>query len=130
MKKFAIALLAVASVTAKAEWTYVGSANSEGGYKFYIDTSTIKRNGTRVKAWEMQDFNIVQRPDDVRYKSVKTLVEVDCNEDTIKTMWYVFHSGPMGSGEAIGDYTDDGKRTPIPPKSVYQGVQLFLCKPR
>ena len=86
MKTLSLILsLILITTNAYAEWTFY-SSDDKGNVRFY-DKSTIKRNGDKVKVWMY--FNMLADDkswESLNTKSMRTLVEIDCVNETHKPL--------------------------------------------
>ena len=97
-------LLLIAAAPARAEWVDVDGP-SKGFFStfsrsivYYIDPSTITRDGNFRKVWEIHDRD-ERGPDGER--SVLALVEYDCADKRMRTLNSTGRSRRMAKGEII-----------------------------
>jgi hypothetical protein len=127
MKKIVVTLtLIIMATNAYAEWTKYSTTKS--GVLFY-DKHTIKRNGDKVKVWEYANYNLESEtdPDLLKYSSHRTLVEIDCVNETYKTLHFDLYSKP----DLEGDYkklTSDNEIKYIVPNSTFAYLMKLTCK--
>lgn len=127
MKKIVIALtLIIMTTNANAEWAIYSTAKQ--GVLFY-DKHTIKRNGDKVKVWEYVNYNLESEtdPDLLKYASHRSLVEIDCVNETYKTLTFDLYSKP----NLEGDYkklTSDNEIKYIVPNSTFASLMKLTCK--
>jgi len=77
-----------------AEWTKV--AENVDGDTYYVDFSTIKKNGGYVYYWRVRDY---LKPDPFGDLSNKHLYELDCNIPIKeRSLSATYHTEPMGKG--------------------------------
>jgi hypothetical protein len=128
LKQLALVLLlsAVFSGSAAAEWTLIGpSGGSEAKYFVtYADYATIRKTGNKVKMWVLFNYPTAQSaPQGKTYLSQKSHEEYDCKEETERTLYLVFLSGPMGTGDPISTTDSLGvKPSPVVPRSVGEAL--------
>lgn len=106
MKKIIFALLLTAvSTSVMAEWTLVRVTDQ---LTAYIDSSSIRKVGNKVKIWDMLDFQ--SEPDEqinvpknlqVKFLSIKARSQYDCKAETRQTLNVVWYSGNMGRGKVV-----------------------------
>ena len=121
MKLLIAALLAVFSTNVLAEWTRVDDDT-------YVDLSTIRKSGDRVKMWDLLDFKVVQTVNGQRFLSMQGQDEYDCKEETSRHLAIIAYSKNMGAGEAI--YSTGAMHQeprPIPPGSVLEVKFKVAC---
>ncbi len=127
MKLLIAALLAVFSTSVMAEWTAVGSADTD---TIYADLSTIRKSGDRVKMWHLLDYKVVKidKYDGTRYLSQAIQQEYDCKEETAKLLAFIWYSKNMGAGEAVySSGVVHREPDPISPGSVYSMLFNIAC---
>lgn len=99
-----------AANAAGAEWTRLGvSAGAADAYVLYIDRTTIRRDGDRVRMWDLQDFKQAQPLGERSYRSEKTELEFDCKARRTRVLSIIDFSGGMATGEIVysdGDPSD------------------------
>lgn len=104
-------------------------AESSDGSKFYVDPDTIRKNGHRVKVWELVDSKTVaySKSDKPSYLSIKLQHEYDCKEEQYRSLALSYHSGNMGSGKVSDSDADTTKWEPVPPRSMAETMWKFAC---
>jgi len=125
MKKLLLTLLApllLVTGPAWAEWLWVAESDYAD---FYIDPSTIRKDGNLRKVWEIQDLK--QRHKDGEL-SRRFRVERDCKEERYKFLSFSTHSGPMASGTTLTTQLGSGQWDDIPPNSVGETVLKIVCE--
>ena len=104
--------LVLASSTALAEWTAVGS----GDYIHapYADTATIRRNGTMVRMSGMYDFRRQDfTPDGKGLFSTVVLREYDCDKRQVRLLSAIDFSGAMGAGTPVSTSATPRRWEPV-----------------
>lgn len=126
MKKVIFALLAVLiSNNAAAEWTRI--AGGDDGSDIYVDLDTVRKNGSKVKFWTLQNFKTLDVDKKSKHFSSKTQWEVDCNEEKISVPVFITYSGKKGTGKTIiSDYSPDGWR-PLVPDTIGEMIFFVGC---
>ena len=125
MKLLIAVLLAVLSTSVMAEWTQVGGNDTETAY---VDLSTIRKSGNKVKMWNLMDYKVVRTVVDKRFLSSAIQEEYDCKEETARTLTYNWYSKNMGQGEVV--YTSGAMHeepTPVSPGSVRESSFELAC---
>ena len=104
MRIVLIFLLLVAAASARAEWLEVGKS-SKAAYLilsrntvFYIDPSSITREGNIRRVWEIHDLDDKGSQGE---RSVLASVEYDCAQKRMRTLKATGRSQRMASGEII-----------------------------
>ena len=126
MKLLIAALLAVFSTSVLAEWTKVGDTDT---YTNYVDLSTIRKLGNKVKMWNLYDLKVATSEANGRlYLSSSNQKEYDCKEETSRILAFINYSKNMGAGEAVyssGALHDEPD--PIAPRSVNESLFKLAC---
>ena len=121
------ALLAVFSTSVLAEWTKVGSTDTD---TIYADLSTIRKSGDKVKMWHLMDGAVVKidKNDGMSSLSQASQNEYDCKEETARRWALVWYSRNMGHGEVV--YTSGAMHEeprPVSPGSVLEALFKLAC---
>ena len=126
MKKLLITLLlAVLSTSAMAEWTPINQ--TEMG-THYVDFSTIRKVGNKVKMWTMHDYKTMQIYEGKYYLSNKSQFEYDCKNETSASVADLSFSDNMGSGQLVSSYYKNGLNPlPVSPGSIGEFVWKIAC---
>ena len=117
------ALLLVTS-SAWAEWLKVGSDTN--GYTYYIDPTTIRKDGNVHKVWELHER---EQPKQDGEMSRLVKFEYDCKTERRSILFASTHSEPMGKGKTIWSTSSaiaiDWRE--IPPGTVGWAVMNRVC---
>lgn len=115
-----LSLLAVGS--ASAEWVVVAESDSS---TFYIDPSTVRKEGTLRKTWEVDNFK--QREADGSMSS-RMRIEYDCQGERTRGLALSKHSEPMAKGNTIVSYGEDRRGwREIPPNTPANDILKIVC---
>jgi hypothetical protein len=123
-------ILSFVSSSAMAEWMAVGTSTTGEIFTIYVDYSTIRKAGNRVKMWELMDFKTAQRDasNGKFFMSLKEQSEYDCKDEQGRTLYESHHSGGMGTGEVIyGATNSDSNWVPVPPESIDKALWKIAC---
>ena len=85
---------------AYAAWFLVG-VNDDIGTTFYVDPTSIRKSGDKVKMWSLYNYNSVRDTLGVWSLSSIALNEYDCKKDRVIMRFLSVHSGNMGRGEVV-----------------------------
>jgi hypothetical protein len=123
---FLITLLVLRSGPAYAEW-WVRALNNQTDPTLYVDSDTIRRNGTVVKWWELLDYKTVQTVAGISFLSMKVLREYDCAGARIRVLAMADFSGNMANGQVV--FTDFAQSNwePVQPESMGQALWKAAC---
>lgn len=112
---------------AKDEWVMVGSDKSDATY---ANPSTIRRNGTVVKMWDIVDLkkakslNKSVKP----YKSYMVQTEYDCEEERMRVLSSSWHSEYMAKGDVVFSNNDHGEWIAVPLNSRGSRLWAVACE--
>jgi hypothetical protein len=125
MKKFVLLFFIAFSTFANAEWKFVvnNQANTD---RYYIDESTLKKKGEFFRAWFLVDYT---EKNQFGNKSHKVLHEIDC-EGRIRSIYYTFYEGNMGSGKVNTQFDADPKWFFATPGDINNALIKNVCRPR
>jgi hypothetical protein len=97
-------LLILAVAPARADWVRMGESEKTVLYvlsartEYYIDPSTITREGNIRRVWEIQDLSDTGPRGE---RSILVSAEFDCLQKLMRLSNATGHSHPMASGEII-----------------------------
>ncbi len=122
------ALLLAFSGSAWAGWVEIGSGG-DGSVIHYADPNTIRKNGSMVKMWELQDLVNAQvsQSSGKTYFSSKAQREHDCQDERTRILALSQHSGKMGRRDVIYSHADPSQWSPVPPGSILESLWKFAC---
>ena len=119
-------LLAVVSSSAMAEWVELATTDIS---TFYVEPTTIRKSGNKVKMWVLENFNSVQEFSGDKYLSQKAQDEFDCKEMMRRALSMTLFHGNMGTG---GFTNISGNKKPrkwysVEPDSTQEVFWKFAC---
>mgnify|MGYP006131189751 FL=1 len=100
MKKIFFTLLFIFSIPSYADWDLIykdETINSE----YFMDLSNYKRNKNKVRAWTLENFLELQIAEPIKYKSVKSFVEFNCADPSLRILAYSLYEKNMGLGKTV-----------------------------
>ena len=108
-----------------ADWAALGLFDQG---TFYIDRDHIVREGETRKVWTMLDYrqpktNTHGHP----YRSTRSLVQIQCKTQQVKTLSLAFYQGGRGSGDVLSSEGVIQEWQPIPPDSVMAKMAWTVC---
>jgi hypothetical protein len=128
MKKLMLAALIAAScAAAQAEWTKLGTVASGNQDTLYVDSTTVRREGSRAKVWALTNYKSAQVRRGTKYRSDKAQFKFDCREETFETTMVMYMSGQMGEGQAVHTDTMPMLPVPVPPSSAAAALMEVAC---
>lgn len=96
--------------------------------EYYVDRSSIKRNGSIVTYWTMHNKKLVtlmtQTTSD--YSTKYKLIQ-DCKKEESKMVYLVSYDKPMGEGKSLEARSWDGPPTPNVPGSIGYLEMKYVC---
>lgn len=123
-----ILLFLIASMCNEARAEWVKLAMTEQATVVYVDPTTIRRSGKKVKMWSMLDFKTPQRVADVTFRSTKAQHEYDCKEDQFRMLSFSAHFDNLGLGNTLYVDSDPKPWAPVSPVSIESDLYGFACK--
>lgn len=114
------------STIAMAEWTAVDWSHEDGGLTLYVDYSTIRKIGNKVKMLSLADFEVVEK-DEVDLFSSRTSNEYDCKEKLMRQLFYSLYSGSMGNGKMEHSNSEQLKWAPVESESMEEAMWEIAC---
>ncbi len=99
-RKVAFVILTLISEIASADWTIAGKTAKTD---FYVDLSTIVKNGDKTKMWSLQDLNqgLTWGKHKELVLSIKDYQQYDCTQKTRLLIMSILHSEHMGKGDVV-----------------------------
>ena len=85
------------------------------GTVFYIDRDSIKKEGSLIRVWELQDLK-AKGP--LEEKSRRVLVEYDSKNERRRVLSFSFHGDAMGAGVTLKSDQTPGKWTMVAPNTT------------
>lgn len=125
MKKLILLLLLTSmSGGALAEWVTV---IKEDSVTTYANPATIRKQGSKVRMWNMHDYGNNQSLTGDPYQSMLLLAEYDCGEARYRSLHLSVHIKNMGNGNLLYATEADDFWRPTPPGSVAEALLNFAC---
>lgn len=116
----------------KQEWFKVGGSAAQGGYDTYVDTATIRHNGSRVggtvKMWHLHDFKAPQLARGKAYLSAKSWVEYDLKNARRRTLYFSWNADHMGAGDTVFRWDEPSAWRPVLPGSVAEMLSKLAAE--
>ena len=116
-----VIILLMASDLANADWVWYSS--TEDGSTLFYDPETIKKFGKGYKVWTLSNAVIKNS------LSNKTLVYIDCSNETHQRHFISFYSRENGGGEVVYS-SSEPSFDPIVPGSTMGALFKKICKSR
>ena len=116
---------AVTGPVRAADWAALGLFDQG---TFYIDRDTIVREGETRKVWTMLDYRQPKsNSHGLPYRSTRSLVQIQCKTQQVKTLSLAFFKGTRGSGDVLSSEGVIQDWQPIPPNSVLAKMAWTVC---
>ena len=125
MKKLFFICLMMLAGSAWAEWEYIVESNQ--GVSFWVDSSTIKKIGSRRKVWGITAF---MSPDEFGALSYRWQEEYDCKEEQARYLALSSHSDRFAKGKTIhvdDSIPKDPPWRPVAPGTMQSDAMKFVC---
>jgi hypothetical protein len=131
-----IFLLLMSPVSASAEWMAVERDYlSPGRQTVYVDSDTIRREGSLVTVSQLIDFKWMQGNQGLgplgfgphRYFSTQTLKQFDCATQRVRLLAFTEFSEHMGAGTPARGYVDSENWLSVERESINQAVWEVAC---
>lgn len=114
------------NASAMAEWTTVEWSHEDGGLTLYVDYTTIRKEGNKVKMLSLADFEVIEK-DEIDVFSSRTQDEFDCDEKKMRQLYYALYSGSMGSGKMEHANSEHLKWMSVNPGSMGEALWKIAC---
>lgn len=111
---------------AMAEWTAVEWIHEDGGLTLYVDYTTIRKVGDKVRMLSLADFEVVEK-DEIDSFSSRSQNEYDCKEKQMRQLFYSLYSGSMGNGKMEHSNSEHLEWTPVKPESMEEAMWNIAC---
>ena len=120
MKKLVVLLLLMVSTNVFAEWTRISQSDAYGGFIVYVDLQSIRKEGSKVRMWDLFDMKKVQQlTENTYYLSTLAHSEYDCNHETMTQLDNYSYSENMVRGEIVAS----GENLKNPSTAIRPGTQ-------
>ncbi|OGA31929.1 MAG: hypothetical protein A3G80_01870 [Betaproteobacteria bacterium RIFCSPLOWO2_12_FULL_62_13b] len=120
-------LLAVVSSSASAAWVELGSNDYS---TYYVDATSIRRDGDTVKMWSLLDFRKARTFEKLPYMSLKAQGEYDCKREQLRVFSGTRQSENMGEGDAVSRISEPSEWSAVAPGGIGQAFWKFACEKR
>ena len=114
-------LLILATAPAWAEWVKV---YENATAVFYVDPTTIRKDGHHRRLWELQDMKGLGQKGML---SLRNLNEYNCKDELVRPLALSGHSGHMATGVVLGSGMASGESDYVAPDTPNAVVLKFVC---
>ena len=126
-KAILMMLLAAVSSSASAAWVELGSNDYS---TYYVDATSIRRDGDTVKMWSLLDFRKARTFENLPYMSLKAQGEYDCKREQLRVFSGTRQSENMGEGDAVSRISEPSEWSAVAPGGIGQAFWKFACEKR
>jgi hypothetical protein len=126
--KYLLAFAMLISSPAWADWDFV--VETESGTQVFIDFQTVRKEGNRVKVWQLTNYLKPQKiPSGLEIFSLRTRYEFDCKDETSRMLAITAFPEQYAKGKELGHEGESNKWEHIAPRSTHSEVLKKVCKP-
>jgi len=100
MKKILFTFLFVFPIPSFADWDLIYKDETIKS-EYFMNLTSYKRNKNAVRAWTLENFLGLQKIETLEYRSVKSFVEFNCMEPSLRILAYSLYEKNMGKGKTI-----------------------------
>ena len=127
MRKLLLMLMLIfISTSVMAEWTALKWSHEDGGLTLFVDYTTIRKEGDKVKMLSLVDFKIIEK-DEIDLYSSRAQNEYDCKEKQIRQLFYALYSDSMGKGKMEHANSEHLNWLPVQPGSMEEALWKVAC---
>jgi hypothetical protein len=122
---FFFTLFVFCSAPANAEWIAVEKKYQTSDREtVYFDPTTIHRDGTRARLWQLTD---IKWNSTTRFLSSKTHKEFDCERSRVRVLQVIEFSRQMGKGRQTAGFIENGNWQSIEERNVNHSLWEAAC---
>ena len=125
-KSLVMLMLIFISTSVMAEWTALKWSHEDGGLTLFIDSTTIRKEGDKVKMLSLVDFEVIEKGETDLYSS-RAQNEYDCKEKQIRQLFYSLYSDSMGKGKMEHANSEHLNWLPVGPGSMEEAMWKVAC---
>ena len=121
-----LAFVMLIAPPAWADWEFV--SKGESGNEFFIDYQTIRKDGNRIKVWQLTNFATPLRPKGLEIYSFLSRYEIDCKQEQTRVLTIRAYPRPNANGTLVLAEDVVGNWYDIAPKTVEWEINHSVCK--
>ena len=125
-KSLLMLMLIFISTSVMAEWTALKWSHEDGGLTLFVDYTTIRKEGAKVKMLSLVDFKVIEK-DEIDLYSSRAQNEYDCKEKQIRQLFYSLYSDSMGKGKMEHANSEHLNWLPVQPGSMEEAMWKAAC---
>ena len=129
MKIFKLLLLVVVITAASASQTQWREVLEKDGFRFFLDWSTLKKNGEVIRIWTLRSATLYNPK--AQFNSGMSLTEFDCTKDQVRELQIHAFKKQMGK-EDLGELHGDSLGLwyfPVPDSTMFKMMRV-VCSNR
>ena len=122
-----LAFVMLIASPAMADWSLTTISNN--GDRYYIDLETIRKSGSLIRVWELnnfaepREFANIQGVSSTRYRA-----EYDCKNERLRFLTLSAHAELDAKGKVLGQDSKEGNWVEIPPNTTGRENLKVICK--
>ena len=124
--KYLLVLVMLVASPAWAGWEHV--VQSGNGDRFLINYQTIRKDGNKVKFWQLVNFQTPQALGEVKYLSIRSRQEYDCKQEQKRVLAVSAFGNWNADGQVVIKEEETGKWQEIAPETVAWEIMKKVCK--
>lgn len=115
--------------SASADWVALEPRYQSAGLQtYYVDPTTIRRDGHFVTLWQLTDFRWKQGGKvGHRFLSAKTQKQFDCQARRVRLLAFTDFSDHMGNGTPMDGLVDPVTWLPVDPEGINHALWELAC---
>ncbi len=119
-------MLIFLNASAMAEWTAIKWNHEDGGLTVYVDYTTIRKEGDKVRMLSLVDFEVIDKKEVDPFYS-RSQNEYDCKSKKVRQLFYALYSGSMGKGKMEHSNSEHLKWLPVKSGSMEEAMWKVAC---
>ena len=68
---------------------------------YFIDLENIRGSSERLRMWTLTDYRNIQAAKKIKYQSIKSLVEINCQSKNMRILAYSLYEKSMAKGKVV-----------------------------
>ena len=117
----------ISAHTETKEWILIHTDKIQG-IGFFVSLGDFQLVNNQTRMWVMENFEQLQKVQHLKYNSTKSLVQFDCNLNTMRILAYSLHKSHNASGNAIFKKNVALKWSKIKQSTINKAYQDIACQ--
>mgnify|MGYP006100054051 FL=1 len=101
MKKIFLLLLLPIQLQASSENWVLMHNDINQKKSFYVELGDFQLVEGKTRMWVMESYGVAESTMNLDYRSIKSLIQVDCNKNTMRIMGYALYETSDATGQSI-----------------------------